>query len=392
MSKAYTDNNVYIFGAGFPVDAGLPVVSNFLNKMKDSVEWLSSKGRSREISAVERVLDFRLKAAAAACRVYLNVENIEELFSLASASGINVLAKDMTLAIAATLDFAKNTTPDRTFPLLSEDTGKPLPWKRESNSRFSSVPEYVCLAYDFYMGLIGRFLTEPSPNICDTVITFNYDLLIEDALFNLKIPFTYGLPDNFVDYVGSRRCATTSEVEKAIKVLKLHGSLNWSKSDTDRLSIHPDYSNVLNADREPLLIPPTWRKNIGGHIETIWDETVQALRYATRIIVIGFSMPLVDMHFKYLIAEGLRENISLRKIIFVNPSIDELSERALTLLRSELEDQDILQFIKATTAEFFFDKKYHQLIHRELRPQIRIVSSRSSEDLIPNWALRSLSD
>ena len=389
MSKVYTDNNVYIFGAGFSSDAGLPVVSNFLNKMKDSVEWLESKSRSREISAIENVLDFRLKAAAAACRICLNVDNIEELFSLAAASGSNKLAKDMPLAIAATIDFAKNTTPDRIFPLHSEDTEKHLPWKRESNSRFT-VPEYVCLAYDFYMGLISRFLTKPSPNICDTVITFNYDLLIEDALFNLETPFTYGLPDKSVDYVGSQRC-TTSEIEKAIKVLKLHGSLNWSKVNTDRLSIHPDYSGVFKAGHEPLLIPPTWRKNVGGHLEAIWDEALRALRNATRIIVIGFSMPPVDMYFKYLIAEGLRENISLHKIIFVNPSIDELRQRALQLFRPELEDQDILQFIKATTAEFFFDKKYHQLIHRELRPQIRIVSSRLSEDLIPNWASRSLS-
>ena len=390
MSKAFTDNNVYIFGAGFSVDAGLPAVSNFLNKMKDSVEWLESKGRSREVSAVENVLDFRLKAAAAACRVSFNAENIEELFSLASASGNNVLAADMPLAIAATLDFAKNTTPDRSFPLLSEDTKKQLPWKREPNSGFG-VPEYVCLAYDFYMGLIGRFLTEPSPNICDTVITFNYDLLAEDALFNLKIPFTYGLPDDFVDYVGSRRCATASEVKKALKVLKLHGSLNWSKSDTNRLLIYPDYSDVLNVGREPLLIPPTWRKNVGGHLDAIWDEAVQALRNATRIIVIGFSMSPADMHFKYLIAEGLRENISLRKIIFVNPSTDELNQRALTLLRPELEDQNVLQFIEATTAEFFFNQSYCQLIHRELLPQIRIGQSQKYPNLVPDWASRSSS-
>lgn len=390
MSKAYTDNNVYIFGAGFSVDAGLPVVSNFLNKMKDSEIWLESKGRSREIRAVKNVLDFRLKAAAAACRVSINVENIEELFSLASASGNNVLAADMLFAIAATLDFAKNTPkPPRTFPLLNEDMGKPFPWKREPNSRFS-IPEYVCLAYDFYMGLIGRFLTESSPNICDTVITFNYDLLAEDALFNLKIPFTYGLPDDFVDYVGSRRCATASEVIKALKVLKLHGSLNWSKSDTNRLLIYPDYSDVLNAGHEPLLIPPTWRKNIGGNLETIWDEAVQALRNATRIIVIGFSIPPVDMHFKYLVAAGLRENISLRKIIFINPCIDEVRNHASKLFRSELEDQEILQFVEATTAEFFFNPNYHALINRKLQPQVRIVSSyRGRDDLIPDWASRS---
>jgi len=52
---------------------------------------------------------------------------------------------------------------------------------------------------------------------------------------------------------------------------------------------------------------------------------------ATRLIVMGFSMPPTDLHFKYLLAAGLRENISLREILFVNPSKEVIEQRAIEL-------------------------------------------------------------
>jgi hypothetical protein len=54
----------------------------------------------------------------------------------------------------------------------------------------------------------------------------------------------------------------------------------------------------------------------------VWDAAVRALRTATRIVILGYSIPPIDAHFKYLLAAGLQENISLRKIFFVNPALD----------------------------------------------------------------------
>jgi hypothetical protein len=86
--KAYNDRNVYILGAGFSAEAGLPVIRDFMNRMRDAAAWLEEQGdRKEEVTAIEGVLDFRLRAASASYRVPLDVENIEELFSLASASG-----------------------------------------------------------------------------------------------------------------------------------------------------------------------------------------------------------------------------------------------------------------------------------------------------------------
>src|SRR5438067_802905 len=103
-----TNHNVYILGAGFSFDGGIPLVNDFLERMGDSVEWLLSRRRKREAIAIQNVFDFRLRAAGAAYRAQINVENIEELFSLASASEGDARADDVTTAIAATIDFAES--------------------------------------------------------------------------------------------------------------------------------------------------------------------------------------------------------------------------------------------------------------------------------------------
>jgi hypothetical protein len=81
------DHNVYILGAGFSREAGMPLIKDFLFQMRDSHEWLLEQKQAVEADAVERVLEFRLRAASAAYYVNMDLENIEELFSLASATG-----------------------------------------------------------------------------------------------------------------------------------------------------------------------------------------------------------------------------------------------------------------------------------------------------------------
>src|SRR5258705_4363446 len=86
-TKVFTNHNVYVLGAGFSVDAGIPVLNDFLYETRGSLNWLKRHDRSDELNATREVLLFRKEAASAALRVNLNVENIEDLFSLAEASG-----------------------------------------------------------------------------------------------------------------------------------------------------------------------------------------------------------------------------------------------------------------------------------------------------------------
>jgi hypothetical protein len=125
---------------------------------------------------------------------------------------------------------------------------------------------------------------------------------------------------------------------------------------------------VRALGKPPVLVPPTWRKDFSGHFSEVWNAAVGAVRTATRLCVIGFSLPETDVHFRYLLAAGLQENISLRRISFADPSPEQVEQRAGIVLRDELKDRGLLRFWKATTAEFLRD---HRSLTEINRPIVR---------------------
>lgn len=415
--KAYNDNNVYILGAGFSADAGLPLIKDFTNYMREAGDWLEEQenriGGEEEIKAISKVLEFRLKAASAAFRIPLDVENIEELFSLASANGGEELKKSMILAIAATLDYARLTKPVlgdapencfRMGRLKSNNDGwiKPKNWRQEKDHGIRDY--YSCPDYEYYLGVMCGYFNPKKIEGKNTIITFNYDTLVEDALDELGFNISYG-PEKFIGFRDHNKFNKPPNLRKTIKVLKLHGSVNWSdwfevkKSETpspekflyapkkladdlkDHVGVFENYASLRERAFIPLLVPPTWQKFMTGFLPKIWDEAVEAIRTATRIIIIGYSIPPTDQHFKYLMAAGLQENISLRKVLFVNKAFEQnsdenkskLKERLQNLFRPEHFDLGVVEIIPHDLKEFLGSPKsykkypsFRQLIGRSL--------------------------
>jgi len=410
--RAYNDHNVYILGAGFSAEAGLPVIKDFMNRMRDAAAWLEGQaGRQRELEAISRVLEFRLRAAAAASRVPLNVENIEELFSLASATDDQELAAAMPLAIAATLDYAWEVAmpspdwqrfqigivnqPEWNRPLAWTE---PLPYVQEGMKRGDRKGSwYSCSPYDFYLGVMAGYFNKGGPDRQDTIITFNYDMIVDDALRNLGMRVNYGLIPSVNRVWPEGTDWVIPQPPDGVRLLKLHGSVSWSawgeeeelaaidagigeaaagvgvKEARDHVRVYrgsvkrtvitaDNYRALQTKGRPPLLIPPTWRKTFTDRLAGVWDAAVVALRTATNIIILGYSAPSTDQHFRYLIAAGLQDNISLRKIFFVNPALADETQAAVLkdrlfgsggLFRPELQEQGIVELLPVDTREFF---------------------------------------
>jgi hypothetical protein len=141
----YNDSNVYILGAGYSHDAGLPLVSEFTNRMRDAFEFFDRTEKRTERDAIGTVLEFRRQASGAAERVALNLENIEEVFSLAAATGDVSLNRSAALAIAATLDFAKTATlPTTERAFLLRGTTVPDGWIIESEGNWGKRTGVYC--------------------------------------------------------------------------------------------------------------------------------------------------------------------------------------------------------------------------------------------------------
>ena len=383
----FNDHNVYILGAGFSVRAGLPVVSDFMDRMRDSPNWLGRNGFERAADAVRRVLGFRLESAGASYRIQIDPENIEQLFSLAAARGDHESDEfdddDVPRAIAGTLEYAKATSA-RVAAIMTLETAKlhlaPATWKE--GKTLATFQRKMPL-YEALLGIMTNLWSNPQPNCQNTLISFNYDLVVEAHLGNLKIPFSYGFREGTVHRVCAGYAA-----DAEMRLLKLHGSVNWSVCDDaetkdgttpaidlSRIHLHDDFRALSRRNADPVLIPPTWRKGALGPLSEVWMNAVGAIQNATRIIVIGYSMPTIYQHFKYLLAAGLQRNVSLRKIIFVNPGLDknhreaaELRARITSVLRPELVDRGMIDFSGSGVENFLGTPDSRRAINRELPP------------------------
>jgi len=385
----FNDHNVYILGAGYSRDAGLPLIAEFTNRMRDSLEWFeqhSLPGRAStsrwdlkdETEAIRTVLEFRRQAGSAAERVPLNLENIEELFSLAAATGDVDLNRSAALAIAATIHYAVTAAPVEQNVRLLQGTPVPEGWAVQGETQTAAGPagtrtyaDVRCPLYDLFALEMAGFPDEREQSRADAIITFNYDTLVEDGLSRLKIPFSYGFEKNLPDFDASARCvpaaASIADSAAAIHVLKPHGSINWALVPSNkRLTIFGAYEDVRKQGLNPLLVPPTWRKDPTVELSDVWDDAVSAVRSATRIIIVGYSIPPTDLHFKYLIAAGLRDNNSLRKVFFVNPQAHGLRERLAGIFRADL--TQIMELVPADTRSVFTSNGYRDRFNR--RPSL----------------------
>ena len=331
----HTDHNVYILGAGFSMKAGLPSLAGFLQAMRETrVAIGNDQARTREAEAIDAVLRFRQSAAAASERIGIKLDNIEELLGFASAwppeSGNDIMGHDLPIAIATTLAECGQRAPAHLMRIEVPKDGSwvtPGTWKQEDGGLRVITP-----CYDLYTALMTGFLDRRAGQR-NTIITFNYDTLVECALSHLPLNFTYG----FGDPNQGATCRIGLEKPKTLPVrwndetqddglhlLKLHGSINWGvpepRDDHEILrTVYDDYSGILADNRWPLLEPPMWNKRFPDLLRVVWNKAVERLRTATRVIIIGYSCPPADQHFRFLLAAGLHRNISLTQLLIVNP-------------------------------------------------------------------------
>lgn len=146
-TRVFTDHNVYILGAGFSADAGVPLLDDFLYQTRASLNWLRKEARNEERSEIAKVLKFRKEAASAALRVTLNIENIEDLFSLAAASKKYPLEQTVSTAIAATIDFSRrNSKPECFEANVKHNFKRPENWQQKTSGQLEGI--YRIPVYD----------------------------------------------------------------------------------------------------------------------------------------------------------------------------------------------------------------------------------------------------
>lgn len=235
----------------------------------------------------------------------------------------------------------------------------------DTTNNLNSNPE--SLFYNIVKFYISNFNLKPDQV---TFITFNYDIQIEKLIDEmgrdetiktnlLNFPHCYQLRqfvisenENIEMKDGKMKYPKESfeigsNEKKRVKILKLHGSINWhgfyklpirtkeTLFDKDREMII--YSNktlftetVRFTPRGrmfssvPMIVPPVIHKSELFHenMDHIWKQAEEKLKEATEIIIFGYSFPESDFESFYLFKRALKDRNDINlSIINPDPSV-----------------------------------------------------------------------
>lgn len=163
-------------------------------------------------------------------------------------------------------------------------------------------------------------------------LSFNYDILIDNALVahHESIDLDYGLEFTNFSRDGDWH---RPRPERAIRLLKLHGSLNWLYCPTCRqITLTPKVKGIckLAVDPQactcscgtlavPIIIPPTYFKVLSNlYLQEVWNVAEQMLSHSDTWVFCGYSFPDADMHVKYLLKRVQVNSLKLRRVVVFN--------------------------------------------------------------------------
>lgn len=192
----------------------------------------------------------------------------------------------------------------------------------------------------------------------DSIITFNWDLLIDDCFLSQLRPNVP--PQHYANF--RKRIGDLTEHDAVVPggqpgsglFLKLHGSLNWFQctnprcAASERLIIRDDIDRCLEwsmginkffmcqrcgSETLPMIVPPVLRKPIIDHETTraAWGLARKIVSSADVLVIIGFSAAPSDYYATWLFREaaadpsgGLRQAMGAPalRVIVVNPLND----------------------------------------------------------------------
>jgi hypothetical protein len=194
-----------------------------------------------------------------------------------------------------------------------------------------------------------------------TVITFNYDLLIELAWRIHAAPLRKskpGVPRAWSDLysvplssIGTRVGWGPYDLPRSdgMRLLKLHGSLNWYYSGPDGPPGDTIYTTRGTEERpswnaaefsreaveraayglEPMIVPPAAVKSpyYSNHmLQGLWREAGQALRLADELVIIGFGLPPTDLLVSSMLATTLSKKSKITPVDYGAHIVDRIKE------------------------------------------------------------------
>jgi hypothetical protein len=277
----------YLLGAGFSAPLGVPVMGNFFERARELHQNHPDQfGHFKDVLQSFRDLQI--------CKTYYDADllNIEEI-----------------LSILELREGIKGKSGAQPFLRFIADV------IRAHTSEFPAPPKYHRLAGSWLESVFGRRIWSlyggfvaslfnlqfsvswPGPEQAVikftqhpgaarySVITLNYDLILETACSFLNKHHTTDVP------LGFHTDFSRDLPSNAVPLAKLHGSIDSGE-----------------------IIAPTWNKSLHPNLIKTWDAAHKLLAEATQIRILGYSLPVADAYIKYLLKSAAVDSMALKRI------------------------------------------------------------------------------
>ena len=319
---------MFVLGAGFSKEAGFPLTKEFTdrNEIKKFREILDKSEQER----LDRVTEYFFnRIDEKYCK-----DDIESVLN--------------HIAVADYLVMEATTKSDETYS--SSQIFKDLLWfltrmlkERSKNTILSEYERFVKYAYY---------------NKCP-IISFNYDMIIEEVLRKLDVECDYGF--------------STTPIENSLFLMKMHGSVNWAFcSKCGNVILFSDYeaSSVLEnkshctvckeTTLETIIIPPIlYKDTFYKHpkyedlIRQLWGFANDELVDAKNVVFIGFSMAETDAYAQELFKFSSNMNKNAKYYLITRPKPEKdieklrgLYEKVLVGNKIKIIQETFIQYAK----------------------------------------------
>jgi hypothetical protein len=330
-------HNVIVFGAGASADAGIPLMGRFVDAMWE----MAMCGRvgetpipQRERAILAEAIAIRLELERYHSRAAFDDRNLEDILSLLSFDALDggsaaVEKYDkLVRAIAVTIELCCNLkyepdTPEKPYDVSGASMYRAL-WHLLLTKYQLNLPAIVTFNYDLVLerALWQRYhrLLEQTPDLPVVGLRYHHSGNLGFGLG--KEPHEYcfeTFPRLFQSKRGERPVlADLRDTTCEVSYLKLHGSLNWPSSEPDPAGgerpAHP-----AQAVENPIILPPVFNKMNTLKTADVWTKALEILRRAKNLIIVGYSLPRTDIYMQYFLKAAIGPNSNLNRIFVFDP-------------------------------------------------------------------------
>jgi hypothetical protein len=184
----------------------------------------------------------------------------------------------------------------------------------------------------------------------DTIITFNYDRVLEDLDSNHVSEGTIHQPrpeEKFLHFVVPKHGDGPSHPGMRARVLKLHGSTDWRREQlkghsekSPRVSFHseaPEYSLTCQNPDEQIAIatPGDGKQSAVKELAPLWTAATNAISDAHSIVFMGYRFPPTDIEALSRLTDaipGMERSDFLSLHTVLGPARNDATERLAEVL------------------------------------------------------------